>query len=96
MLPGPRCTPAHSSLLSGCRAPRLLPWKEASTYLTGADLQRVQHKLVDLRLWLEHSDLTRLYQEVKVRVQLTHHLGQAASLGTVIQPVVGEDAGDKS
>lgn len=65
-------------------------------YLTGAGPQGVQGKLVDLRVRLGHSDPTRLYQEVKVGPQLAHHSGQAASLGSVVQPVVGEDAGCKS
>lgn len=64
-------------------------------YLIGAGLQGVQHKPVDLRIRLGHSNPTWLYQEVKVRPQVTHQLGQAAPLGAVIQPVVGEDAGCK-
>lgn len=74
----------------------LLRHKEVSPYLTGAGLQGVQQKLVDLRFRFDHSHLTRLYQEVKVHLQLTHQLGQAISLSTVVQPGVGEDGSCES
>lgn len=63
-----------------------------STYLIGFGLQGFQYKLVDLRLRLDHPDLTGLNQEVEVLAQVTHYLRQAASLVAVVQPVVGDDA----
>lgn len=70
----------------------LSPRKGVPTNLIGFCLQGVQYKLVDLRLRLDHPDLTGLYEEVKVLAQLTHHLGQDVSLVTVVQPVVGDNA----
>lgn len=63
-----------------------------STHLIGLGLQGFQYELVDLRLRLDQPDLTGLNQEVEVLAQMTHHLCQAASLVTVVQPVVGDDA----
>ena len=74
----------------------LSPEKGVSTHLTGLGLQGFQYKLVDLRLGFYQPDLTGLDQEVEVLAQITHHLCQAASLVTVVQPVVGDDAGCES
>lgn len=70
----------------------LSPEKGVSTHLIGFGLQGFQYKLVDLRIGLHQPNLTGLYQEVKVLAQITRHLCQAASLVTVVQPVVGDDA----
>lgn len=70
----------------------LSPEKGVSTHFIGLGLQGFQYELVDLWLRLNQPDLTGLYQEVEVLAQITHHLCQAASLVTVVQPVVGDDA----